>query len=44
VVASEDGAHAVAGVWRPGAPTMPVRPLPALAGYADVVALTAPRT
>jgi hypothetical protein len=51
VVVSEAGAHVVVGVWRPGAPTMPVHPLPALAGYSNVmpagysnvVALTGPR-
>jgi hypothetical protein len=43
VVASEDGARAVVGVWRPGAGTMPVHPLPALTGYSNVVALIDPR-
>jgi hypothetical protein len=51
VVVSEAGADVVVGVWRPGARTMPVHPLPALAGYsklmpagyANAVALIGPR-
>jgi hypothetical protein len=37
VVVSETGAHVVVGVWRPEQPTMPVHPLPALAGYSSVM-------
>jgi hypothetical protein len=51
VVVSEAGADVVVGVWRPGVRTMPVHPLPALAGYsklmpagyANAVALIGPR-